>query len=72
MFIFFFNTDEKSNELGHGVLMQLALLINIVITIDLSIFKIANRDWGRRCSNITAYIHMVPFFDKIRSKSFFY
>ena len=56
--------------LGHGVLMQLALLIKIVITIDLSIFKIANRDWRRRCSNITAYIHMVPFFDKIRSKSF--
>ena len=56
--------------LGQGVLMQLALLINIVITIDLSIFKIANRDWRRRCSNITAYIHMVPFFDKICSKSF--
>ena len=47
--------------------MQFALLINIVITIDLSIFKIANRDWRRRCSNITAYIHMVPFFDIIRS-----
>ena len=56
--------------LGHGVFMHLASLINIVITIDLSIFKIANRDWRRRCSNIAAYIHMVPFFDKIRSKSF--
>ena len=56
--------------LGQGVLMQLALLINVVITIDLSIFKIANRYWRRRCSNITAYIHMVPFFDNIRSKSF--
>ena len=33
--------------LGHAVLMQLALLINMVITIDLSIFKIANRDWRR-------------------------
>ena len=33
--------------LGQGELMQLALLINIFITIDLSIDKIANRDRRR-------------------------